>query len=169
LAGKDFDGRADEFLKLYPSDTDAQAFRSMEDFAGDRFIAWSTWKWLEMQKTTGKQPVFRYRFDVELPNDPKRAPGLGAFHSAEIEYVFGVLDSNLYVKWRPEDRQVSEQMQKYWTNFARGSDPNGPGLPQWPGYEPANGWMTLYFDAPTQAEKDNLRDRYLFLDSIWGR
>jgi para-nitrobenzyl esterase len=169
LAGKEFDGRGDEFLKLYPSDNDQQALRSMQDFAGDRFIAWSTWKWLEMQRTTGKQPVYRYRFDVELPNDPQRQPGLGAFHSAEIEYVFGALESKPQMAWRPEDRTVSEQMQKYWSNFARKGNPNGPGLPEWAKYESATGWTTMHFDAPTKAEKDGLRDRYLFLDSVWTR
>ena len=36
-----------EFLKLYPSETDATVVQSAGDFAGDRFIAYSTWRWLE--------------------------------------------------------------------------------------------------------------------------
>ena len=27
-------------------------------------------------------------------------------------------------------------MGDYWTNFAKFKDPNGDGLPQWPGFEP---------------------------------
>jgi para-nitrobenzyl esterase len=38
-AEKEFGAKAAEFLRLYPANTDAQALRSMEDFAGDRFIA----------------------------------------------------------------------------------------------------------------------------------
>ena len=34
-----------------------EARRSLEEFAGDQFIAWSTWKWMEAQKTTGRSPV----------------------------------------------------------------------------------------------------------------
>jgi para-nitrobenzyl esterase len=169
-AEKDFGAKADDFLRLYPADTEEHAFRSAEDYAGDHFIAFSTWKWLEAQKMTGKQPVYRYRFDVVLPPDSKR-PGNGeaAFHSAEIEYVFGALDSKSWVKWRPEDRTVSEQMQKYWSNFARSGDPNGPGLPKWPTYESANGWETLHFSADTAAHEDALRDRYLFLEEAWAK
>jgi para-nitrobenzyl esterase len=169
LAEKEFAGKAEQFLRLYPADTDAHATRSMEDFAGDRFIAWSTWKWLEAQKTTGKQPVYRYRFDLELPADPKREPGLGAFHSAEIEYVFGALDAKSWVAWRAEDRALSEQMQKYWVNFARSGDPNGGGLPKWPVYDSAGGWQTIYLGAQTRATKDAQRERYLFLDTAWAK
>ena len=169
LAEKEFAAKADEFLRLYPADTDAQALRSTEDLAGDRFIAFSTWKWLEAQKTTGKQPVYRYRFDLALPPDSKRPGGESAFHSAEIEYVFGRLDSKSWVKWRPEDRTVSEQMQKYWSNFARSGDPNGPGLPKWPAYDSASGWETLHFSAETAAHEDGQRDRYLFLEAAWAK
>jgi NADPH:quinone reductase-like Zn-dependent oxidoreductase len=51
---------------------------------------------------------------------------LGAFHSDDIEYVFGTLDSRNIAVWRPEDRKLSDQIQQYWTNFARTVTPTQP-------------------------------------------
>jgi para-nitrobenzyl esterase len=167
-AQKEFGQKAAEFLKLYPADDDVQALRSAEDYAGDQFIAWSTWKWIEAQVMTGKQPVYRYRFDLGLPSDPKGAQ-LGAYHSAEIEYVFGQLDSKAHMDWRASDRQLSRQMQKYWANFARRGDPNGSGLAKWPSYSSAGGWQVMFLDEKSQARKDELRGRYLFLSGAWEK
>jgi para-nitrobenzyl esterase len=167
-ATKEFGAKAEQFLQLYPGPDDAQARRSLEDFAGDRFIAWSTWKWLEAQTTTGRQPAYRYRFDLGLPHAPE-APAPGAYHSAEIEYVFGMLDSKAGLPWRPEDRALSELMQKYWISFARTGNPNGPGLPPWPAYAPGSGWLVMYLGPQPEAQKDRARDRYLFLDTVWGK
>ena len=38
--------------------------RSRADYAGDRFIAYSTWRWLEAQVGTGGAPVYRYFLDL---------------------------------------------------------------------------------------------------------
>jgi para-nitrobenzyl esterase len=69
-----------------------------------------------------------------------------AVPSSEIEYVFGQLDSKAGIAWRPEDRQLSAVMRKYWANFARSGDPNGPGLPKWPKYSAAEGWPVMFLD-----------------------
>jgi para-nitrobenzyl esterase len=167
-AQKEFGEKAGEFLKLYPSDTPEQALRSVEDFAGDRFIAFSTWQWMESEAKTGKHPIYRYRFDLGPPSDPK-APQMGAYHSAEIEYVFGQLDSKAGIAWRAEDRELSAEMQKYWANFARHGDPNGPGLPNWPAYSAPDQWPVMFLDRKSTAQKDDLRVRYLFLAGAWAK
>jgi len=166
-AKKDFGDKADEFLKLYPTDTDEHVRRSALDYAGDRFIAMSTWDWIEAQSNTGKQPIYRYRFDMTpAPKNPN-APRLGAYHSAEIEYVFGQLDSKTDVTWTQEDRNVSVMMQKHWSNFAKSGNPDGAGLPVWPPYNATDGWPVMILKAEPSAQKDDLRDRYLFLSKEW--
>ncbi len=164
-----FGDKADEFLKLYPAGTDAEAKRSAQDLAGDQFIAHSTWRWLEAQLKTGGSPVYRYEFDQTLPaaaaaaetaDTEPRAP-----HAAEIEYVFQMLSSRK-LPWRAEDWKVSDLMGSYWTNFAKTGNPNGKGLPRWPVYVSGDGYQVMHLTATPQAEPDRHRGRYEFLGSI---
>ena len=166
---KEFGDSAPQALALFPAKTDAEALASAGDFASDRFLVYATWHWIEAQTLTGNAPVYRYRFDLAAPPSKFHPAGSDAFHSDEIEYVFGTLDSRPGSVWRPVDRRVSDQMQQYWTNFARAGNPNGTGLPQWPLYKASDAWPVLHLDATTKATPDNQRARYQFLDSIWAR
>lgn len=168
-AQTDFGDNAQRFLALYPATTDDEALISAGDYASDHFIAYATWRWIEAQVATGKSPVFRYSLDLGSPGDINHPAILGAFHSDDIEYVFGTLDSRPGAVWRPEDRKLSALIGAYWTNFARTGDPNGPGLPQWPTYNAADQWQVMHLDVTSEARSDTQRDRYLFLDQIWGK
>jgi carboxylesterase type B len=79
---------------------------------------------MEIDRKTGNKNIYRYKFDMAAPPN-KSHWGSQASHADDIEYVFGTLDTQPGVVWRPEDYALSEQMMSYWTNFARTSDPNG--------------------------------------------
>jgi para-nitrobenzyl esterase len=155
-----FDGKAEEALKLFPASTPEQMTASAGQLASAQFIAYSTWKWLELQEQTGKANVYRYHFEEAPPVEG--GPSRGAYHSADIEYVFQTLAWKK-LPWTEADRRVSDQMSSYWTNFAKAGDPNGPGLPKWPRYAPEQ-WEVMHLRSDTHASPDGERARYLFLD-----
>ena len=166
-AVKEFGPRAEEFLKVYHASDDGEALRVAEDFSGDRFLVYSTWAWLEAQAKNGG-PAYRYLFAQPSPGDPFHPVSAGAFHSDEIDYVFGNLDARKGAAWSPEDYKLSDLMQTYWTNFARTGDPNGGGAPHWPAYNATGDWQVMRLSPEPGAAPDQHRDRYLFLDQVWG-
>lgn len=65
------------------------------------------------------KPVYAYLFTRQLPGDEN-----GAFHSADLWYVFNSFKHS----WRPfteGDKQLSENIVDFWTNFAKYGNPNG--------------------------------------------
>lgn len=170
MAEQDFGPRADDFLRVFPAENEAQMIRSDIAYSGAKFITYSTWAWLEAQVKTGGQPVYRYYFTRPSPTSQFHPAGSGAFHSDEIEYVFGTLDSRPGAHWQPADYQISNLMQTYWTNFARTGNPNGSGAsaaPNWPQYSASGNWQVMNLDVDSGARPDAHRDRWLFLQSAW--
>jgi para-nitrobenzyl esterase len=100
------------------------------------------------------------------PADPTAAPAesRGAYHSAEIEFVFNVLHHKK-LPWGPEDIMLADLMSTYWSNFARTGDPNGRGLPRWPTYNSEDGFQVMHLGTNAHAEPDHHRARYEFLDT----
>ncbi len=157
--------KAAKFLEVYGASTDEEARASSAALQGDKFIAFGTWRWIEMHRLTGGKPVYRYRFDHALPQ-PAGQASRGAYHSAEIEFVFNNL-ANKELPFVDADRQLADQMATYWSNFAKTGDPNGEGLPEWPVYDEKTGFKVQHLDVPPKAAADDQRGRYLFLDDGW--
>lgn len=168
-----FGEHADALLKAYPASTDEEALESAAALAGDLFIGYATWKWIEMHAATGQSPVYRYSFDRKIPlapdtkvnGKPATAKDIGARHAGEIEYVFGTLDSVPNVTWQPEDRALSNLMMSYWSNFARSGDPNDPGMPKWPRHDRTGGYQVMHLSDTSKAAPDTRRPRYEVLDA----
>jgi para-nitrobenzyl esterase len=127
---KRFGALTNEFFKLYPADSDAQAAQSKHDerrdesAAGERAEAAS-------QAALG-QPVWLYYFDRKPPGRDREK--YGAFHASELEYVFNTLNATDR-PWEETDRKLADAMIAYWSNFAATGNPNGAGLPPWPAYD----------------------------------
>jgi para-nitrobenzyl esterase len=165
IAKERYAERTPKFLEVYHATNDAEAERAAADLEGDNFIAYSTWKWIELQRQTGSAPVYRYLFEEPLPAGRDAKPGAAPRtpHASDIEYVFRVLPAR-DVPWTPEHHEVSELMASYWTNFAKTGNPNGPGLPSWPQYEESNGLQVMHLKGAAAAAPDAHRGRYLFLE-----
>jgi para-nitrobenzyl esterase len=184
-----FGDRAGEAAKLWPASTSDEALQSLTDLASDRFIAFGTWKWLDVHAKTSGKPVYRYLYarprpaPVEAGVTPNLAGGVtrgstsapppprarGAVHSAEIEYAMGNLPLNKVFSWGPEDYKVSTTMQAYFENFIKTGNPNATGLPSWPsGIPDASGNVQrMRIDVESRAEPEP-RARYLFQDQVYS-
>ncbi|MBM7131095.1 carboxylesterase/lipase family protein [Dyella mobilis] len=160
---------AAEALQLYPATTQADVETSATAYAGDEFIAMSTWRWMQAQRQTGNAPVYYYYFNQPRParRDGSAGPDPGAVHSGEIEYALGNLPGNAVFAWTATDRRVSDIMEGYWANFIKTGDPNGAGLPNWPAATSDNGGlMRQVIGADTHATVDKNATRYEFLQRI---
>ncbi|MDB5240186.1 MAG: carboxylesterase family protein [Spirosoma sp.] len=184
--------QAEAVLKLYNPASDDEVEAVATQLASDRFIGFSTWKWLDVQAKTGGKPVYRYLFSRPRPAmsqamgnatpglaggvvkdsagkaAPKRPAAKGAVHSAEIEYAMGNLASNKVYDWTPDDYTVSKVMQAYFANFIKTGNPNGPDLPAWPAATNGSKIQYMKLDVTTGVETETHRERYLFMDKTPG-
>jgi para-nitrobenzyl esterase len=93
----------------------------------------------------------------------QRGTRQGVPHGGEIPYLF-----NTVPKPTAQDDAIATMMQRYWTNFAKKGDPNGPGLPNWPLYRtPAP--ATLVIDDKTAAVPDFRKDRLKVWYDKWSQ
>jgi para-nitrobenzyl esterase len=78
-------------------------------------------------------PTYRYHF-THVPTN-SLIPGLGAFHSSEIPFVFGnstELEPNTPTA---AEEPLAKTMMGYWGRMATAGDPNGAGATVWPKYD----------------------------------
>ena len=81
-------------------------------------------------------PVFAYEFnDQNAPQLflPSVSFPYGAAHASEIQYIFN-LPQSINNPLSVDQIQLSNDMVKYWTQFARSGNPNSSFTPLWPQY-----------------------------------
>jgi para-nitrobenzyl esterase len=141
---------ADTYLGVYEANDDTQAARASAASVRDMRLAWPTLQWARAQADSGHSKVFHYYFAYRPPVPPEErfvenvGKELGAYHGAELAYVFGNFVPQEW-PWSQADRELARTVSRYWVNFATHGDPNGPGLPEWPAFAP-NSDSVLYID-----------------------
>ncbi|HEX5960552.1 MAG TPA: carboxylesterase family protein [Rhodanobacteraceae bacterium] len=166
-----FGKHAGAILALYPGHSEAEVKASGTALAGDRFIAFSTWRWMDLQRRTGAAPVYYYYFDKARParRDGSAGPDPAAVHSGEIEYALGNLSGNHVYAWTAADRDVSATMEGYFANFIKTGNPNGAGLPRWPAaVSRQGGLLRQVIGADTRSIVDHNAPRYELLQRMFG-
>jgi para-nitrobenzyl esterase len=183
---------ADEVVAAYVPSKAEEVEQAATDLASDRFIAYSTWKWMDAHGRSGGSPIYYYYYSRPRPAMSaamgNAVPGLaggvtagtnttgarppapkGAVHSAEIEYAMGNLASNKVFDWTPDDFRVSQLMQDYFANFIKSGSPNGSGLPVWEAANSGADIKRMRIDVEPRLESDTRTPRYKALDKVYAK
>lgn len=172
-------------LALHPHATPKEVEQSATHLASDRFIAYSTWKWIDLHAKNSNQEVYRYLYGKKRPplrdsslttglaggtvkSETKQPEPIGAPHACEIEYAMGNLHLVDVFEWTEDDYKVSHTFKNYFANFIKTGDPNASELPKW---YPIKGTdvkpPVMIIDTESKLNYSSDEDRYLFHDKFF--
>jgi para-nitrobenzyl esterase len=166
-ARKTFAELADEYLKLYPATSDAQAAKSARAFRTNSALA-NARTLARLQAKNGKSRVYWYYFSHLSPTPEgliwggRPAQAWGAYHGSELVYVFNAFPLQDW-NWRPVDLKLGDVISSMWVNFAKSGAPGAPGLAEWPAFTTDSERLMHFGDVP-RVEPPPFREALDFID-----
>ena len=110
---------AQKILDAYPGMSNADTFETVgADIMGDDIFGVNV-RYAARQVEAAGESAYLYAF-TRVP--PSKKQTIGAFHAAELPFVFGTHEPVLGVS--DDDEKITELMQLFWTNFAKTGNPN---------------------------------------------
>ena len=160
-----FGSWADEALKVYPGNTDDEAWHGFGDAFRDMGFAWPSYAWVSLQAKTGKSPAYAAYLaqpsTMSFSQDKRRR---GVAHADDILYLNGhfLTQPDKY----PAEAAVAEIIQQYWVNFAKTGNPNAKGLPYWPTFDDAKPTTMQFANGASLIMRPN-REQVDFVDRYY--
>ncbi|HDZ10146.1 carboxylesterase/lipase family protein [Pseudohongiella sp.] len=152
---------ADMILDVYPAD---DIRKSTLDNYRDGAFGWNMVTWANLTRNVDES-AYLYFFTHRPPGP--MAQELGAYHAAEIAYVFNNVHT-LRNQASAMDYRLADIMSDYWVNFAHHGVPSAPGQPQWLPYSNAERHYLL-LGTQVSAEQNLLPDNWAIFDRVMDR
>ncbi len=146
-----------EVLQHYPS---TELRKSVLALSSDAGFGWNMHYWAAKSAQHGTDAFMYYFTHQPLGQE------LGAFHAAEIVYVFNNATHGAY-RGSGQNPQLAETMSDYWVAFATHGNPNGATSGHWPRYSLK---VKSYMEFGTQGAEPAsglLQDRYEVFERLY--
>ncbi len=123
--------RGAQLLAIWPASAFASPKAAYDALLGEVLFVCPTRE--TARAASRRAPTHLYHF--EHVSHYAQEGNYGAYHAAELWYVFGIADWPLR-EFTASELRLSDDAIGYWTRFARSGDPNGDGAVPWPAYDP---------------------------------
>jgi para-nitrobenzyl esterase len=129
----------------------------------DRMMRMNAVTQAERKAAQGAAPAYMYIFDWRSPvlGGKLRSP-----HGIELAFVFDNTDKTTGMNGTGADlAPLAERVSAAWAAFARTGNPNAPGLPHWPAYDPSTR-PTMIFNDECKVVDDPGKDERLAMTTL---
>lgn len=152
------------FVERFPVDEHNSAAQRTRQVFAYTWFATDTKVFADALADNGSK-VFMYNYNYVVPGNPLE--DLGAYHSAELEFVF-----NSSALTGEANKKLAQEMHSRWINFIKHTDPNigitPPTDVPWPQYDTKKAEVLLFDKAVTSGPLPDKENHDFVADLLYG-